>query len=181
MGFRKLNMMEFLKKMTRSRKPNWAAGLCGVVYLVFFLLFPVYSYWQIKLTGARLLAAAPLAWLMLVCALAMMACPLFLKRKICLWVGIGCVVITGLCGLFGNLVLDGEATMNALAIDINYSGYRPTHTMVDAGYLVCLGAALVFCVMEWLADRLHRKKSRFLDKHGNQIYHDRNGNEMRLQ
>lgn len=173
-------MIEFLKKMTRSRKPNWMAGLCGVVYLVFFLILPVYSYWQIKLTGARLLGAAPLAWLMFLCSLAMILCPLFLKRKICLWVGIGCVLITGLCGLFGNLVLAGEATMDALAIDNNYTGYRPTHTMVDSGYLVCLFTTLAFCAMEWHADWLHGKKSRFLDKHGNQIYRDRNGNEMRL-
>lgn len=173
-------MMEFLRKLARSRKPNWTAGLCGVVYLVFFLLFPVYSYWQIRLTGGRLLAAAPLAWLMLLCGAAMVLCPLLLKRKICLWAGISCVVFTLLCGIFGNVVLDGRSTMEALAIGNNYAGYHPTHTMVDLGYVVCLIAAVVFCIIEWHADWLHRKQNRFADRHGNQLYRDRNGNEMKM-
>lgn len=173
-------MMDFLKRLIRSRKPNWTAGLCGVAYLAFFLLLPVYNIWTLPITGIRLLPAAPLSWLLLLCGVALVLCPLLIKRKVCLWVGVGCVVITGLCGIFGNLVLSGKMTMKALAIDNNYMGYYPTHTMVDAGYLAALGVSLVFCVVEWHADWLHRKKSRFLDKQGNQIYRDRNGNEMRI-
>lgn len=173
-------MMEFLKSIARSSRPNWTAGLCGVVYMVFFLFFPVYSFWQLRLTGCRLLMAAPLAWLMLLCGVMLIVCPLLVRRDISLWVGVGCVVMTGLCGLFGNVVISGEATMAALAIDNHYAGYRPTHTLVDVGYLVSLGAALACCGLEWYAQWRHQRMSRFLDKHNNQIYRDRNGNEMRL-
>ena len=173
-------MKDFLKKIARKDKPGWAAGLSGAVYLLSFLFFPVYSFWQLKLMGSRLLAAAPLAWLMLLCGAMLAVCPLLIRQDISLWVGVGCVVMTGLCGLFGDVVISGDATMAALSIDNHYAGYRPTHTLPDAGYLVSLGAGLVCCALEGYGQWRRRKTDRFIEKHSHRVYRDRNGNELHI-
>ena len=175
-----IEMDEFRKKVARIRKPNWMAAFCGAAYLFCFLALPVYSYGRMPLTGGKLLPAAPLSWLMLLSGAAMVVCPLFMKRKVGLWVGLASLVITGLSGLLGAWVLGGKSTMEALHIYLNYTGYRVLRVPVSTGYFLCLVCAAVFCVMEWHADWLHRKHKRFLDRYGNRIYRDRNGNDMHI-
>lgn len=173
--------MELRKKLGRIRKPNWSAAFCGVLYLLFFFVLPVYNFQECLLPGWRLITASVLAWVLLLCGVAMMIFPLFLKRKVCLWGGLVCLVIVGLFGLLGNAVLYGKNTLAALSLDLHYEGFRAHHTAVGLGYFLCLGSCLFFCMLEWHADWLHPKKHRFRDKEGNQIYRDRNGNEMIME
>lgn len=172
--------MSLKQKVARIRRPNWSAALCGGAYVFFMLLCPLYSFSQMLFTGMDLLPAMPLSWLMALCGVVMILFPLLFKRKLCLFAGLGCLVITGLCGLFGNTVLS-LGDMERLGLDLGYKGFQVTHTMVDWGYFACLGCCLLFCLIEWHADWLHMKDKRFLDRHGNRIYRDRHGNAMPLQ
>ena len=172
--------MDTQKRKMHIRKNDWLAAFCGVLFICFFLFASVYRSWEVQLSGVKLLGAAPLAWVMIACGLCMVVCPLVDKRRITLWVGLGCIALVVLFGLLGNVVLGSEKILERLHIHNNYAGYRAVHTETDTGYIFCLVCCGLFCLLTFFADWVHPRGRHLQKEMENHVYRDRNGNEIAM-